>query len=68
MPESSMEEYTVSEVICLHCLKRWIAVRPRYTRLGDLVCPGCGLPGAAIETGQEHAPVASREAEKPPIQ
>ena len=51
-----MEEYKVSEVICVHCLKRWIAVRLRYTRLADMICPGCGLPGAVIETGQEFSP------------
>lgn len=44
-------EYTVSEVICVSCYKRWIAVRPTATLLKDLECPKCGQ-GFVIETGQ----------------
>ena len=47
------EEHTVSEVICVKCGKRWIAVRPSKTLLKQLECPECGLAGYAIETGQE---------------
>lgn len=46
-------QHTVSEVICLKCYKRWLAVRPTYTRLDTLECPNCG-PGYVIETGQEY--------------
>ena len=45
--------HTVSEVICLRCYKRWIAVRPTFTRLDELECPNCGA-GYVIETGQEY--------------
>lgn len=48
-----MDEHKVSMVICLKCLKRWIAVRPADVKLADLVCPVCELPGAVIETGEE---------------
>lgn len=43
--------HVVSEVICVKCGKRWIAVRPEDVRLKDLECPNCGA-GYAIETGQ----------------
>lgn len=46
-------EYKTSLVICLHCLKRWIAVRPRGVTLEQLECPECEMPGAVIETGEE---------------
>lgn len=45
--------HKVSEVVCLKCLKRWIAVRPNETMLVDLECPECGAVGFAIETGEE---------------
>lgn len=45
--------HKVSEVICVHCMKRWIAVRPEVTQLIDLECPECGTIGAVIETGEE---------------
>lgn len=50
----SMEEYIphlVSEVICIKCRKRWIAVYPEVTWLKDLECENCG-PGFVINTGQ----------------
>lgn len=28
--------HTVSEVICLKCYKRWVAVRPEFTPLTEL--------------------------------
>ena len=47
------DEQKVSMVICIKCLKRWIALRPIGVQLVDLVCPNCGLPGAVIETGED---------------
>ena len=44
--------HIVSEVVCLKCLKRWIAVRPEETLLIDLECPQCSEIGFAIETGE----------------
>lgn len=49
--EKNVDCYT-SEVICLSCHKRWIAVYPTKTWLKDLECAGCGLTGFVIETGQ----------------
>lgn len=49
MPKS--KQYEVSEVICVKCYKRWIAVRPRETLLKELECPNCGA-GYVINTGQ----------------
>ena len=43
--------HKVSEVICIICGNRWIAIRPETTRLDELCCPNCG-PGYVIETGQ----------------
>ena len=42
---------TVSEVICIKCFKRWIAVRPEATKLRDLECENCGA-GYVIESGE----------------
>lgn len=42
----------VSEVICVKCGKRWLAVRLEETLLKDLECPNCGK-GYVIETGEE---------------
>lgn len=54
------EEHTphiVQEVVCLKCLHRWIAVRPKGTLLKDLKCANlsflCGVTGYVIATGQE---------------
>ena len=44
-------QHKISEVICIKCYKRWIAVRPVNTRLADLECPNCGK-GYVIETGE----------------
>lgn len=46
--------HKVSEVICVKCGKRWIAVRPKETKLHQLECKGCGK-GFVIETGEEMA-------------
>ena len=43
--------HKVSEVICVKCCKRWIAVRPTTTKLKDLECPNCGQ-GYVVETGE----------------
>jgi len=43
--------HKVSEVICVKCHVRWIAVRPTETKLKDLECPMCGK-GYCIETGE----------------
>ena len=45
--------HKVSEVICVRCCRRWIAVRPECVPLKDLECPGCGKTGGVIETGEE---------------
>ena len=45
--------HKVTEVVCLQCLKRWIAVRPVRTRLVNLECPDCHKQGYVIETGEE---------------
>ena len=44
--------HKVSEVICVHCGHRWIAVRPTCVTLKELNCRNCG-PGFVIETGEE---------------
>ena len=45
--------HKVSEVICIKCYHRWIAVRPVVTRLKDLVCPSCNNSEYVIETGED---------------
>jgi Zn finger protein HypA/HybF involved in hydrogenase expression len=47
------DNHTVSEVICVRCLKRWICARPSDVLLKDIECPECHLQGAVIETGQD---------------
>lgn len=44
--------HKVSEVICVKCGERWIAVRPEGTLLKELECTNCGC-GYVIETGEE---------------
>lgn len=43
--------HIVSEVICIKCYRRWIAVRPVGTLLKNLECNDCGA-GFVIETGE----------------
>ncbi len=43
--------HVTSEVICVQCGSRWVAVRPEKTLLKDLECSSCGH-GYVIETGQ----------------
>lgn len=45
------QPHKVSEVICINCNFRWIAVRPMATLLKDLECPQCNLQGYTFETG-----------------
>lgn len=45
--------HVVSEVICINCQHRWIAVRPEGTMLSNLHCPNCGKVRTVIETGEE---------------
>lgn len=52
IPIDKNTPHTISEVVCLHCLRRWIAARPDGTRLKDLECQTCGK-GCVIETGEE---------------
>ena len=52
----SIEEnapHKVSEVICINCKYRWIAVRPTNTLLKNLECPQCKQQGYVIATGEE---------------
>lgn len=44
--------HEISEVICVKCGKRWIAVRQEETLLKSLECPSCGA-GFVIETGED---------------
>lgn len=44
--------HTVSIVICLQCLAKWVAVRPTITRVCTLECKTCGK-GYVIESGHE---------------
>jgi DNA-directed RNA polymerase subunit RPC12/RpoP len=48
-----MRPHFVSEVICLKCLKRWIAIFPQITLLKELQCPQCNEQGFVIKTGQD---------------
>lgn len=43
--------HKASEVVCLNCMERWIAVRPETTQLRQLECEKCGQ-GYVIETGE----------------
>lgn len=52
--------HEVSEVICLKCLHRWIAVYPTSTLLKDLECT-CGKVGYVIKTGQTLEDMADKE-------
>lgn len=47
------EPHMVSEVVCLKCLHRWIAVYPERTLLKQIECGRCGGVGFVIKTGQE---------------
>lgn len=44
--------HKISEVICIQCGYRWIAIRPSKTLLKQLECPNCSEQGYTIETGE----------------
>lgn len=46
------QPHKVSEVICIYCKHRWLAVRPTVTLLKELECPSCHKQGYVIETGE----------------
>jgi len=46
------QPHKVSEVVCLKCLRRWLAVRQENVKLKSLECP-CGETGYVIETGED---------------
>ena len=50
------EPHQASEVVCLKCLKRWVAVRDMKTTLKMLECPECGLTGYTVSTGENLYP------------
>lgn len=52
VPIEANMEHTVSEVVCLKCLSRWICVRPSSVLLKEIEC-SCGNTGYVIETGQD---------------
>jgi hypothetical protein len=43
--------HKVSEVICVKCGERWLAIRPEKTLLKDMECPKHHI-GFVIETGE----------------
>jgi hypothetical protein len=45
------EPHRVSEVICVKCYSRWLAVRNCKVKLKELYCGKCGQ-GFVIETGE----------------
>lgn len=53
VPIEAKMPHKISEVICVRCCRRWIAVRPEGTLLKSLECPGCREAGGVIETGEE---------------
>lgn len=44
--------HRVSEVVCVKCHYRWVAVRPDGCCLKHLECGGCHKTGYVIETGE----------------
>ena len=44
--------HKVSEVICINCKHRLVAVRPCVCKLKELECPECNKQGYVIETGE----------------
>ncbi len=49
----SKAPHTVSELMCIACLKRWVGVYPSHVWLRDLECPHCCKTGTIIKTGQD---------------
>lgn len=46
------QPHKVSELICIDCKYRWLAVRLTITLLKDIECPQCHTQGYVIETGE----------------
>ena len=44
--------HLVSELICIMCYHRWIAVYPEEVLLKDIECSKCKQKGFVIATGQ----------------
>ncbi len=44
--------HEVAEVICLHCMHRWLSVHQQGEWLAKWDCPKCGKVGGIIYTGQ----------------
>ena len=56
MNVTNIDEYLphkISEVICINCKYRWIAIRPESSILKDLKCPKCKQTGFVINTGED---------------
>lgn len=47
------EEIICTELICVRCGFRWIAVRPSRLPLRKIQCPCCEEKGYVIETGED---------------
>jgi len=45
------QPHKISEVVCVKCFQRWIAIRPCNSKLKDMECNLCGQ-GFIIETGE----------------
>lgn len=60
IPIEANMKHTVSEVVCLKCLSRWICVRPSSVLLKELECT-CGETGYIIETGQDISQISGGE-------
>lgn len=45
------KQHDTTELICINCKKRWIAVYPSGVLLKNIECPSCNLQGFAIKTG-----------------
>jgi hypothetical protein len=44
--------HEVAEVICLHCMNRWLSVHKQGEWFANRECPECGKVGGVIYTGQ----------------
>ena len=51
--KESNEPHTVSELVCLSCLHRYIGAFPSTVLLKNLECPNCGAVNTIIKTGQD---------------
>ena len=56
MNVTNIDEYLphkISEVICINCKYRWIAIRGESVLLKNLECPKCNQAGFVINTGED---------------